>query len=160
MSWKRRWAFRAEKKESQPQKSQPFFRNLHELDTPVQWEVKGPHFGRSWDQSQLCETLVIRLRCKLKDQKYLLQYRAAMNIGTLQAAACNPTPSNIITLPNNKAARRPYKSEAKGVKGRAVKLPRNCAEVRRPDYWRLNIKHRRHCQLYCLPNLHPWGWPK
>ena len=57
-----------------------------------------------------------------------------MNMGRLQAAACNPTPSNIITLPKHKAARRPYKSEAKGVKGRPVKLPMNWAEVRRPDY--------------------------
>ena len=57
-----------------------------------------------------------------------------MNIDKLQAAACNPTPSNIITPPKNKAARRPYKSEAKGVKGKPVKLPMNWAEVRRPDY--------------------------
>ena len=66
--------------------------------------------------------------------QYLLQYRAPMNTGRLQAAACNPTPANIIMLPKSKAARRPYKSEAKGVKGRAVKLPMNWAEVRRPGH--------------------------
>ena len=58
-----------------------------------------------------------------------------MNMGILQAAACNPTPSNIIKLPKNNATRRPYKSEAKGVNGKPMKLPINWAEVRRPDYW-------------------------
>jgi hypothetical protein len=57
-----------------------------------------------------------------------------MNMVILHEAACNPTPSNIITPPKNKEARRPYKSEAYGVKGKLVKLPMNWAEVRRPDY--------------------------
>lgn len=64
-----------------------------------------------------------------------------MNMGRLQAAACNPTPSNIITLPKHKAARRPYKSEAKGVTGRAVKLPINWAEMRRPNSSRFELFH-------------------
>lgn len=39
----------------------------------------------------------------------------------------------MIILPKNKAPRRPYKSEAKGVIGRAVKLPMTCIELRMPD---------------------------
>lgn len=56
-----------------------------------------------------------------------LMKRAPINIATDTDATCSATPASIITDPRNKAARRPSKSDANGVKGIACITDRKSA---------------------------------
>jgi len=75
-------------------------------------------------------------------------------MGTLVEAAWSATPTHIIRLPQNNAARRPKRSERKGVAGKATIFPMNWAELRTPTSHELTeaVKASRH-----IPNVFPLG---
>ena len=85
--------------------------------------------------------------------KDLLINRAPMNIATDDDATCTATPASIIMDPMNKAALRPIRSDANGVKGIAY-IVDQLSDTKIVDYER-DMLHTINAPMFCAELMRP-----